>query len=408
MDGNIIFQILAAFIFALFALVFLVVYLYDRQYKSCGWLSAAFTLALAAFFTDISRNISILPLTLLTNTLFWAANGAIAVGICVGARRAFPLRSFIALLLFGYASNFYFTWVTPDLVWRSSFSNLVAAGIVALCLPALYRNRWHWMVRAIFWCIASMAAMNFLRPVFAFGIFGFEYQTVNYSSSSYSLILHATSAATCLAMGVIILMAVGLDIVVKLQRESDTDHLTGLRNQRGIASLIEGYEVDQDDALSKGRAILIFDIDHFKQINDEYGHDVGDLVLIKIGRTIRQLMKYHGIAGRSGGEEFIFIFSRESSQAAFLVSEHLRVALGLLNHSQLPEAQRITVSMGLAFVREGEAIKRTLRRADTALYQAKDEGRNRLRLADGDTLPDPDETRLMPRVSTAKGDIGAR
>jgi len=223
-------------------------------------------------------------------------------------------------------------------------------------------------------------------------------------TSGYSLTLHMSLGISALAAAVIMMMAIGFDIAERLQRESDTDHLTRLYNQRGIANFVEEYDDELGSQGAMGRAVLMFDIDHFKQINDEFGHDTGDLVLTKIGRTIRQLMKYHGIAGRSGGEEFVFLFSKESSQAAFLVSEHLRVALGMLSHSGLPEDKRITVSLGLAFVRADEPVKRAIRRADTALYQAKDEGRNRLRLADGDTLPDPDENQLLPRVSSIKED----
>lgn len=402
MDGNIIFQILTAFILALFAGVFLAVYLFDRRQKSSGWFSLAYTVGLAAFFFDATSYSAYLPMVMLTNTLFWTSSAFIAAGGCARAQRSFPLRSFSALVIVGYSSNLYFTLVSPDLIMRSSLSNIVAGSVIALCLPALHALRQRKINRAVFLCFTMLAAVYILRPIAAFGFLDIGYNPENYAQSTYSLVLSVSTAISALAAAAVALMAAGLDIAEQLQRESDTDHLTGLKNQRGIANFMQEDLQAKAHYGNAGQAVLTFDIDHFKRINDEFGHEVGDKVLRKIGHTIDQLMRYHGISGRSGGEEFMFLFSRESSLAAYPVSDHLRVAIGMLRHEDLPDDQRVTISLGLAFLRDNETTKHAMRRADTALYAAKDEGRNRLKLAYGDSVPNPDEARFLPRKSSGR------
>jgi len=402
MDANVIFQILTAFILALFAGVFLAVYLFDRRQKLSGWLSLAYTVGLATILFNVTLYSTSIPMVLTINTLFWASNAFLAIGGCAHAQRPFPLRSFSALVIIGYSSNLYFMVISPDLIIRASFASVIAGSMIALCLPALYANRPRKIDRAFCFCIAAMAAIYILRPFAAFGFLGADYTLVSYSQSTYPILLSATTAITSLATAAAALMAAGLEMAERLQRESVTDHLTGLKNQRGIANFLDENARGETQYGTEGQAVLTFDIDHFKNINDEFGHECGDQVLRKFGQTITQLMQYHGFSGRSGGEEFIFLFSRESSPAAYLIAEHLRVAIGMLHHECLSADQRVTISLGLAFLRKNETTKRAMRRADTALYIAKDEGRNLLKIADGDVMPNPDANSPRPPISSAR------
>lgn len=384
MDGNIIFQLLTAFILALFGTVFLIVYLYDRRFVANGWFCLAYTLGLATSFVDVSNSADRLTTSLMTDMFFWATSGALAAAGCARAGRSFPLRSFAALVVVGCSSAIYFFVVVPDVVWRLLASDLVSAGIIALCLPALYSDQRRKIDRAVYYCIAATTSLYVLRsPISLWQIEASGAVSAD-SLSNYWTVIYLTSAIVALATAAITLMAAGLDVAEKLQRDSDTDYLTGLNNQRGFASIIDDQAKKAGEEGLTDRAVLMLDIDHFKAINDQHGHDVGDDVLVAIGRTINELMKYHGSAGRSGGEEFTFLFNKQSSSAAFLISEHLRIAIGLLHHHNLPEGSKVTVSLGLSFIREEETFKRAMRRADTALYEAKDSGRNCLKIAAGD------------------------
>ncbi len=163
------------------------------------------------------------------------------------------------------------------------------------------------------------------------------------------------------------------------ERVANTDMLTGLPNRRHTLAFLE-------TALTGAReqglplAVAIFDIDHFKRINDDHGHAAGDEVIRRVARRAKASLREEDMVGRFGGEEFVCILQRSSAQAAEMVAERLRQAIEAEGHAdgKLPPA---TVSIGLAvYDGEGEA-EALLQRADQALYLAKREGRNRLRMA---------------------------
>lgn len=163
------------------------------------------------------------------------------------------------------------------------------------------------------------------------------------------------------------------------ERVANTDMLTGLPNRRHTLAFLEAALVG---AREQGvpLAVAIFDIDHFKRINDDHGHAAGDEVIRRVARRARASLRDEDLVGRFGGEEFVCILQRSNAQAAEIVAERLRSAIEAEGRAdeELPPA---TVSVGLA-VYDGEGdIEALLHRADQALYLAKREGRNRLRMA---------------------------
>ena len=162
------------------------------------------------------------------------------------------------------------------------------------------------------------------------------------------------------------------------ERVANTDMLTGLPNRRHTLTFLEKALVGAREH-GAPLAVAIFDIDHFKRINDGYGHAVGDDVIRRVARRAKASLRDEDMVGRFGGEEFVCVLQRSSAQAAELVAERLRKAIEADgSDGDLPPA---TVSIGLA-VYDGEPdAEELLHRADQALYAAKREGRNRLRMA---------------------------
>lgn len=161
------------------------------------------------------------------------------------------------------------------------------------------------------------------------------------------------------------------------QRLANTDPLTGLSNRRAtldwLASLM-GPSLDIGEPL----AVLMFDIDHFKRINDTYGHQVGDEVIRKVASTARALIRAEDLVGRIGGEEFVCILSGVDGHDARSLAERLCRTIDEVTAHDGPPA---TISIGLAMLREGDCVETLLSRADTALYEAKASGRNQVRRA---------------------------
>jgi len=161
-----------------------------------------------------------------------------------------------------------------------------------------------------------------------------------------------------------------------LAEQSRTDPLTGLPNRRAMSTALEAAVVDADGH-PRATAVVLLDIDHFKTVNDLYGHATGDHVLAELARLLRAHFAGHGLAARYGGEEFVVLMPDTPLATAELQCDFLRMAV-----ADLPLGLPLTISIGVAAHRHGDAIEQTLARADAALYRAKGEGRNRVIRAD--------------------------
>jgi diguanylate cyclase (GGDEF)-like protein len=161
----------------------------------------------------------------------------------------------------------------------------------------------------------------------------------------------------------------------RLEHASNYDSLTGLPNRRYMTVRLEEAASQAARKNGSGFAVMIADIDHFKAVNDNFGHAAGDLQLKAVARALELSLREYDLCARWGGEEFLFLFPACDQTSAPVVAERLR--------KNVSAAPRIsdniatpTVSIGYTLHRPGESIDATLLRADEALYKAKDAGRN--------------------------------
>jgi len=165
-----------------------------------------------------------------------------------------------------------------------------------------------------------------------------------------------------------------------LRREATTDGLTGIANRRYFDMVLQTMS---GDAMNSGDdlSLLLIDIDHFKKVNDTWGHATGDAVIQFVATTLAQSVKGQDCVARYGGEEFAVILPATSVDAAMHVGENIRTALArrLYVPRHLDETVgAVTVSIGVACYEPGEALAEWIQRADAALYEAKKTGRDRV------------------------------
>lgn len=167
----------------------------------------------------------------------------------------------------------------------------------------------------------------------------------------------------------------------RLDRDVRTDPLTGLINRRGLDEVLELWRAE-----ARPFAAIAVDIDHFKQVNDSWGHEAGDAVLRRLGLILRQTARDTDLVCRTGGEEFLLLLPGLSSAAAVAVAERLRKAVA---RERIDPAGHVTVSAGVAVLPEDATdIGTALRLADEMLYEAKRAGRNRVVAAGRPSLHD--------------------
>jgi two-component system cell cycle response regulator len=156
------------------------------------------------------------------------------------------------------------------------------------------------------------------------------------------------------------------------------DGLTTLYNHQHFYTRIE-EEFSRATRYGTPLSCLFFDIDNFKNVNDQYGHVCGDEVLRQIGRMLTNLIRESDIAARYGGEEFVILLPNASAEGALDLSERLRAAIGEIDVSQM-DGKNITVSIGIATYVGGnmQSYEQLIRLADKAMYQSKNAGKNRV------------------------------
>jgi diguanylate cyclase (GGDEF)-like protein len=165
-----------------------------------------------------------------------------------------------------------------------------------------------------------------------------------------------------------------------------TDYLTQVSNRRNFFQLAE-RELALGERHRHAVSIVLLDIDHFKAINDRFGHDLGDEVLKSAAKAMKESLRSTDTLARYGGEEFIVLLPYTDSSEAGQVAQHLRAAIAHCRVVAGSGIAEVTISAGVATARPGETIDALVRRADDALYAAKSTGRNRVVIAaDGDDM----------------------
>ncbi|WP_051906467.1 MULTISPECIES: diguanylate cyclase [unclassified Sulfurospirillum] len=159
-----------------------------------------------------------------------------------------------------------------------------------------------------------------------------------------------------------------------LELLSSTDQLTALSNRRKLEECLE--QKLKESTRGSSFSIIMIDIDRFKTINDTYGHEIGDHVLVHTARLMRESIRTSDMLGRWGGEEFLLILPQTSLEGALVIAEQMRSKIYQFTFEHYP--QRVTMSFGVATHHAGDTPNSILRRADNALYRAKNSGRNRI------------------------------
>ncbi|MBC8442427.1 MAG: GGDEF domain-containing protein [Deltaproteobacteria bacterium] len=168
---------------------------------------------------------------------------------------------------------------------------------------------------------------------------------------------------------------------MKLEHEATHDPLTGALNRRAILDILS-KELNRAKRRNTKLSIGLCDIDHFKLVNDKYGHQVGDDVLCSFIKAIQNTLRPYDLLGRYGGEEFLLVMPDSTMSAEEGLYERLRAKIADNKMMTRSGGVSITVSIGITSNTGNETIETMIAKADAALYRAKENGRNQLAFAD--------------------------
>jgi len=254
-------------------------------------------------------------------------------------------------------------------------ASIVAIYLVAFMFGVLTLDAWPLVgVAAFYWLcfLGAIIARQWLRP-----------GSIDLHRAGFALVVYFMLLAWFTALGIYVgslrrklrdatgSMAAAM---AELQNLARIDSLTGCYNRRHAMELfaLEVKRAQRGRPLSVG----LLDLDHFKDINDTYGHQAGDDALRTLAVAVQPLLRATDALARYGGEEFLLLLSQTPGADALGVCERVRKRIEDTRLDFLPKQRRITVSLGMAEHRNGDTLEQTLKRADAALYEAKRSGRN--------------------------------
>ncbi len=371
MDSTEIFALMILVIQASFGLIFMLLY---RAGVATGsrW-------GLAYLFNAVAVLTYMLPIETRTQTLFADAM-FIASFYCFGdallIRYGKPLMVTrrIAFACFVMGVDAYVVLFMDSL----SANVLLIDGAIAVLLAMALASTWRHMLKGIDLALGLMTVTSITNNLAMALAFGLIVPTGNalseFLTSDYAYFMQFFGGVFAIWFGITALAAATLDALASYKKAADHDPLSGLLNRRGFDAATKTWL-----GSGRGGALLNVDIDHFKKINDDFGHDAGDLVLIGIADLLRSVMPANAVISRFGGEEFVIVLPGLSMAEAGAMAHSIRLACLAHNWRTAGVNRPVTLCVGVSVTEaKDESWRQAFNRADAALYAAKEDGRNQV------------------------------
>lgn len=318
----------------------------------------------------------------------WTVQLGNAISLCAYFIQVVSVRSFCARTLHLGMRTGLILMITGLVIvlclGSFEFSNRIVflSLLCALCDAIIVREAWRLAQREripsmyLVICLFGISAAGFItRAALAWtGHFGTNLFDESISRHWLSIL----GAPLLLSRGIALLLVAYEREHVRLQEQAYSDGLTGMRNRQGLRVDIDAMLGPQQEHRSRYAAVIAIDIDHFKAVNDAFGHPAGDVVLQLVGRAIQDSVAVPIVAGRIGGDEFLVVLPQISRSDAAGIAERIRMRFLVLSAAHHPD-MRPTISLGLSHGPISTAgLRDLIARADTALYASKTNGRNRI------------------------------
>jgi diguanylate cyclase (GGDEF)-like protein len=365
----------------------LLIYLLDRRRSAPLWFAAAIALALVSPVLEFA-------LPYLDNpdparfAIFATFHGSLAC-IGIGIARHFGFKApwaAIALIYFGGVALNLAILDMPrnsllrQYLYQGSYTVMLSVAIV-LNLRVAGRG----LLEKVMLAAITINALQYLaRPMLAAWAGGVGDRPQNFLGTDYLALTMIMFSVCALWMAISIILISVRDLMSALHHNALTDPMTGLLNRRG-------FDAHVDELVGKlagggtTHGFVIADIDHFKAVNDIYGHGAGDAVLSNFARILSGTARPGDIVARWGGEEFVIVIVNSDAPTAKLYAEAVRSVFAQIDHPGL-KGNPVTASFGVDAWRRGDKLRDIYKRADEALYGAKSGGRNQVRMAAGSVV----------------------
>lgn len=370
MIDSAIFLLLVPGFFLALGIVLTILAAIDRQRATATWGAIAFIGAAVGATVDLFRPAG-------EEWLKWAAL-ALHFLVLVGLSKAFLVRRIARFPRLAWASLAVpIAFLPPfglDLTEnvRTVIVQLAAFTLTAAVVAELVKTRTELMMDRIAIAVLALGSFSYLVRAFLFGASVTQDSAGRFFDDSYNIIFHVVSAGFGFLAGLALLVAIGVDTVLMHVRQSSLDPLTGLGNRRALDEAID------TEGQRKWRCggVLVIDMDHFKSVNDRYGHPEGDRLLKAVAQSLNNRVGGCGHLCRMGGEEFVLLIEQRHRDRIEEIAAAAHEAVDGLRLDGALDGYRPTASVGFHSRNAGATLTEAIRFADQALYRAKSLGRD--------------------------------
>lgn len=361
----------------------------------------AYTCAAIGSAIDFARILAESGLLSFVANIFFVGVAFFAVRGSILRYAGKPLdRILVPLYVLAVSGGLWFAIADPSILWRGTVNSAAAATMFLVGAVMISRSKGiDRLDRLTAVAFVVTAAILIGRPIASYIYEGPIQEEAQVADSLWIVSFKIFAILSWFATAILFLLRVTSDLMEELSAQSLTDPLTGIGNRRGFFMLADAVLRDASPALPA--TLLVLDIDHFKRVNDNFGHATGDRVIQSLGTLLREITGGTGcVVARIGGEEFVALLPATNLVGGWALAEGIRTAFAARSHEGIPStssSRKVTVSIGLAESLGGEEIDSLLERADGALYRAKREGRNRVEAnSAGDAGPLDSESWCTP------------
>lgn len=386
MAAELINQLMPALVFTIFTLAFFGIWYQYRAFASAGYFALSYLSGVVAFSFDFveglvfEKNTFLMTLVHAFGDFFYLL---IPLFFVIGAAQRFgqkvPIRTLAVLMCVGTSGMLWFWFGEENARLRSYVVSTCCSLMLISAVPLIFRRKRPVSDRALAWLVLASAVVLVWSTVVSQHYAAEDLLMLNFWQSTFLATLNFTVAAISLGIAVVLLMGFGTLIISDLRKQSTTDILSGVQNRRGFENEAQA-EVNRSRESGAPLSLVMADLDHFKTLNDTYGHDVGDMVIREFAEVLDGVCRSADSVGRVGGEEFCILLPGVGVNKAREIAEKARSTLSsrvLLVPAGA--AVRFTASFGVAELGSKESYLDLYKRADTALYAAKDSGRDTVR-----------------------------
>jgi diguanylate cyclase (GGDEF)-like protein len=369
------FEYLVPFNLAIFAILFAGIYAYEKRLKFTGWMALTYFFGTVACLFDIAFPYSAIPAfngSDIANIFFWCLCVCAVIAMAKRYRQPVPKIFLATIFAMGIAGQIIYGWLYFNFAVQEVLANIWAFILLATTANIVRKSATSNVDKLVWITLMIISIGNIMRLTGTLlpGLFTETLAHGNAALHNDMQLFISGISANIAALVILVLSA--LDIVTIYRIEATIDPLTGLANRRGFERHMEAI-----GDLS-GYILILCDIDHFKSINDRYGHHIGDVILRRVGRSLDLESNRYGFAARMGGEEFAILIKPTFHDAVPMFTLHLALTMRQMHHPELEPGQSLTSSFGTTVFDSDDSFAAVYARADKALYQAKNQGRDRV------------------------------